>query len=308
MVGLAMGLANERSSGRRAHGPPARGVHLAVATVLLSALALPEQASAKGPPGASASASVSPEKVKRAKVLNNEGHELYLRGQYHAAIEKVEAAIALDPEGADLVYNLAVIYERLGELDKSERAYRRSLELEPDPALRERTRVNLKRIEGAKREVAAKAAAPEAALAPRATPAPPSDAGAARASQPEAPFLGGRSPWIIPAASISATALALGVGLGISAVVRNPGPEAMTGNGISILDIDREAQMAHLQAVLADVSFAVGAAAAGAAFYLYFFGPKTSSPSPVGKEKAARVAPRVELDVGLRRAALRVVF
>jgi tetratricopeptide (TPR) repeat protein len=306
MVELAMGLANERRGGRRAHGLRARGACIAVAAALIAALAVTAEARAEGPHVASGSTAVSPDKVKRAKALNNEAHELYLRGQYHSAIEKVEAAITLDPDGADLVYNLAVIYERLGELDKSERAYRRSLELETDPALRERTRTNVKRIEGAKREVAAKAAAPEGAIAPRASPTPPPRVPGASAPQREAPFLGGRSPWLIPAASISATALAMGVGLGISAVVRNPGPAATTGNGTSILDIDREAQMAHLHAVLADVSFAVGAAAAGAAFYLYFFGPRTSNAAAKGRD--ARPALHVALDVGLRRAALRVVF
>ena len=63
----------------------------------------------------------------------------------------LENALAADSSSASLNNNLGVVYERLGERDKAEFAYRRAGSLSPN---REAYRANLRRLEGrAQREI-----------------------------------------------------------------------------------------------------------------------------------------------------------
>ena len=41
----------------------------------------------------------------------------YREGHYRAAIAELKAALTFDPTSKDLVYNLALVHEKLGELD-----------------------------------------------------------------------------------------------------------------------------------------------------------------------------------------------
>ncbi len=47
------------------------------------------------------------------------GRELYSQGQYGPAAEQLEMALALDPQSPTLIYNLARVYELMGELERS---------------------------------------------------------------------------------------------------------------------------------------------------------------------------------------------
>ena len=55
----------------------------------------------------------------------NRGRELYQAGRYREAVVELEDASRLDPGSANLVYNLARVYELLGELDLAIRHYQR---------------------------------------------------------------------------------------------------------------------------------------------------------------------------------------
>jgi tetratricopeptide (TPR) repeat protein len=269
----------------------------------LAALAFARTAAADGPPSSRDSEPKArrEERIKQAKALNDEANRLYLRGQYRPAIAKLEAAVALDPTGKDLVYNLALSYEHLGELDVAESYYWRYMEMETDPKLRERTRNTLTRIDGAKKELAGKSPS----SSPYASSSSSSSSSLPTESKQDVGAPRGRNPWVIPAAGVAATGIFTGVVLGISAIARNPGPGAKTGPGVSIDDLRADAALAHRQAVLADISLLVGAAAAGVAIYLYYYAPPPPSSSSAPSPQAGR---RVELDIAAGRAAVRVLF
>src|SRR6188472_4558508 len=57
----------------------------------------------------------------------------YREGHYRAAIAELKAALTFDPTSKDLIYNLALVHEKLGELDPAIAALERYAELETDP-------------------------------------------------------------------------------------------------------------------------------------------------------------------------------
>lgn len=97
------------------------------------------------------------------------GRELYLAGRYREAVVELEAALALDPESPNLLYNLARVYELLGEIDTSIAHYKHYRELLPPSEVEERARVTgtLQRLEGARTQVPDEPPTVTAAPAPR---------------------------------------------------------------------------------------------------------------------------------------------
>ena len=83
------------------------------------------------------------------------GRALYLAGRYREAVVELEEALTLDPESPNLVYNLARVYELLGEIDRSIAQYKRYRDLLPASEQEEIARVEgtLQRLEGARDEV-----------------------------------------------------------------------------------------------------------------------------------------------------------
>lgn len=88
------------------------------------------------------------------------GRDFYLGGRYREAIYELQAALALDPASPELTYNVARIYELLGDIDSALRYYARSRALLPTTSIEERARttVTIERLEGARRH---EAVAPE---------------------------------------------------------------------------------------------------------------------------------------------------
>src|SRR4051812_19327443 len=76
--------------------------------------------------------------AKQAMTLHDEAWALYEQGHYRAAIDKLEAALRMDPNGKELVYNLALLHEKLANLKAAEGYYRRYLDMETDPKARAR--------------------------------------------------------------------------------------------------------------------------------------------------------------------------
>jgi tetratricopeptide (TPR) repeat protein len=83
------------------------------------------------------------------------GRALYLAGRYREAVGELESALKLDPNSPNLVYNLAHVYELLGEMDLAIRHYRHYRDLLGDSDKAERARVDgtLQRLEGARQHV-----------------------------------------------------------------------------------------------------------------------------------------------------------
>lgn len=80
------------------------------------------------------------------------GRLAYQEGRYEEAAVSLEQALALDPGSPTLLYNLARVYELMGDLDKAVTFAEQYLALLPAEAGEERTRVEgtLSRLRGAR--------------------------------------------------------------------------------------------------------------------------------------------------------------
>jgi len=199
------------------------------------------------------------QRVKQAMALHDEAWVLYAEGHYRAALDRLEAALRIDPEGRELVYNLALIHEKLADLKEAIGYYRQYLQMEPDLRTKARIQGVLRRLEGAERE-ADVAPIPAAAPPPVPLASPP----------PLRPV----RPWVIATGSVAGAAFLTGAACGFSALAKNPGPNARTGNGVTIGALQSAAHVAHVEAVGADVSFLIAAVAAGTALVLYVSTPR----------------------------------
>ena len=264
------------------------GRHEAVrirAGATLALLLVVGRALAEGPPVVPVPEQAARE--KQAMALHDEARELHAHGRYRAAVAKLEAALVLDPQGKELVYNLALIHERLGEVDVAERYYRRYLETATEPAEREKIEGVLRRLEGAKQDlVVSKDDLP--AAAPLRPVTPPASVEPARSF----------GPWVMISAAVGGTGLFAGAVLGISALARSPGAGARTGAGVTADDLLADAKAAHRQAVGADVALLIGVVATGTAVGLHY----ASRPAPTPS------TPRVDLALGPLAGAIRVTF
>lgn len=178
----------------------------------------------------------------------------YRKGRYRAAIAGLERALKADPTGKDLVYNLALVHEKLGDFDQAIAQLERYKRMEHEPEELKRADESLTRLRGARywalRDQAKNRRAPPA-LPPPAEP-------------------GRLDGWVMGAAAVSVTALVVGSVLGITALARKPTLDDSTGEGTTYDDLRRQAESAHRAAVYADVGFAVSAASAAAGITLYF--------------------------------------
>ena len=79
------------------------------------------------------------------------GRELYRQGRYQEAADELERALALDPASPVLTYNLARVYELLGELERALRFYERYVALIPEEPSEDRGRAeeSIARVQGA---------------------------------------------------------------------------------------------------------------------------------------------------------------
>jgi len=203
------------------------------------------------------------QRAHQAMALHDEAWRLYEEGRYRAAIDRLEAALLLDPEGRELVYNLALIHEKLADIRDAAGYYQRYLDMEPDPKTRARIQLVLRRLEGAEKE----AATPPRDVGPRAAPlAPPPG------PPPPRPV----RPWVVTTASVGGVAFVMGSVFGLAALARNPGANAHTGGSVTIADLQADAHAAHVDAVISDVSFLATLAAAGTAAFLYLATPRTA--------------------------------
>lgn len=208
--------------------------------------------------------------AREAMVLHDEAWALYEQGHYRAAIDKLEGALRMDPNGKELVYNLALLHEKLANLRAAEGYYRRYLDMETDPKARARIQGVLRRLEGAQHD-ARWSAAPEAEAS---SLGPVRGAPASLAARPV-------RPWVLASGGVAAVAFLTGGIFGIAALARSPGAHPRTGPGVSIDDLQNDAHRAHAYAVVADVSLLLAAAATGAATVLYFSTPRADQPGPV---------------------------
>jgi tetratricopeptide (TPR) repeat protein len=85
----------------------------------------------------------------------NRGRAHYQAGRYRDAVIELEKALALDPQSPNLVYNVARVYELLGDIERAISFYERYHHMLPAQEREEKQRVEatLARLRGAKQHV-----------------------------------------------------------------------------------------------------------------------------------------------------------
>jgi hypothetical protein len=193
------------------------------------------------------------------------GRTLYAHGAYREALAELQAAHAIDPSAKDLVFNLGVVEEKLGDIDEALRWFQTYTTMPLTPQERERADAYVRRLEGARRELdhpqtPGEGGAPTAPTAATTETEPPS-------SSP-APAHGRLDAATVVAGGVAGAALVFGVVLGIKATSDRP-TNFVTGVDGSYSDLVDRVHTAHEEAVAADVGFGVAVAAGVAATILY---------------------------------------
>lgn len=223
------------------------------------------------------------ERQARALELHDEAKALYERGLYRRAIAKLEAALELDPAGKELVYNLALIHEKLVETDEAEKYYRRYIDIETDPKARARAEAIVKRLEAAKKNLKddlqerAAASSTASTTAPTVGPAPT-----------VSPVSRRPSPMVLVLGGVALAAAGVGAGFGASALSAHP-DGASTGRGTTSYDLEARAQSAHNQAIVADLAFATSLVVGAATAVLYLLETRSSRPASPLPPRSAQV-------------------
>lgn len=235
-----------------------------VVLVPVRALAAPPQRNGaeSSQPGSAAAAAEAKQHFDRAR-------ESYRNGAYREAIAELEHALALDPEGKDLEYNLGLIYEKLGEIDNAIVHFKRYVELETDATERERAESTIRRLEGARHEVATAPPTRSTATRPESKPAA-RPASIERAPPVERRERGRADGWVVGAGGVAVAAAVVGAVFGIRALVLQPKENDSTSSTETYDDLRQRQQSAHSSAVVADIAFAIGIAAGVLGVTLYF--------------------------------------
>lgn len=194
----------------------------------------------------------------------------YREGHYRSAVAELEAALNLDPAGKDLLFNLALVHEKLGQLDQAITALERYAELEKDARELERARQWIQRMKGARAELA-----PPAVPARAPMPPPASVATTAAAVEPHS-----NKAWILATAGIAVAATTVGAIFGVRALSLRPGPNPSTGPGTSVEDLRAQQAEAESSALVADIAFAVGLASSATCAVLWLGEPSGRAQAP----------------------------
>jgi hypothetical protein len=218
----------------------------------------------------------------------------YGQGAYREAIAELEAAHVLDPSAKDLVFNLGVVHEKLGDIDDALRWFRLFTTMDLTPQERDRADAYIKRLEGAKKEVEDKQAAQQRAAGPQrsAAPsrAPPEPTPSPALPPPERSSVGRLDGLTIAAMSATGLGLAFGVVMAVRAKIDEPPPTFVTGRDGTYADLVNRQDTAHREAVLADIGFGVAVAGAIATATLYF-GRTRATPAPTAGSTRVSAAP-----------------
>ncbi|HEU5075547.1 MAG TPA: tetratricopeptide repeat protein [Polyangiaceae bacterium] len=303
LTGISVGAVSVTARLARAEPPPSAAADTTSAVGAPNASpASPEAAPPTSTPRSAVPGSAVPqgstppptrEALEEARRHFDVALECYSRGRYRDAIAELEQARRLDPSGKDLVYNLALVHEKLGELPQALAYLRLYLEMETDPEERARTEASISRLDGAIRE------------GQGATPDPAPRAPVAATAPAPAPLPGRLDAWVWGTGGIALCALIVGTVLGVRALSLSPGPDDATGGSRSVDDVRNEAQAAHRSAVGADVAFAT-AAVSGAAATLLYFGRTPLAESDIVSPSAAVPPNRVGLGRPVEAAPPRV--
>lgn len=202
---------------------------------------------------------------KKAQEHFQKARDLYSQGSYRDALGELEVARGLDPKAKDLVMNLGIVNEKLGNYDDAIKWFRTFLDMS-DITAAEKSRAEgfIKRIEGAKKEQVVKPTPPvptATTTAPPPPPPPPRDEENAPKGRVDGATIG--------VGAIAAVSLAAGTTFGVLALTKRP-KDFVTGRDGTYADLQSKTDGAHTMATIADVGLGVGVVASIVTLYLYF--------------------------------------
>jgi tetratricopeptide (TPR) repeat protein len=209
-----------------------------------------------------------PEAAARAREHFQKGRDLYQAGSYREAIPELEAARELDPNAKDLVFNLGVVHEKLGNIDEALKFFKLYAAMDLQPAERGRAEAYIKRLEGAKHEVVVPTTTATATATVVPPPPPPIE---------PPPRSKGRAAATVVTASLAVAGFGVGIGFGVKALLDAPKTNFVTGPDGTYNQLANATRTSHEEAMVADIGFAVGVAATAVTAYLYFARPKAQS-------------------------------
>lgn len=219
-------------------------------------------------------AAASAEDQKKAQEHFTKARDLYSSGRYGDALGELQIARGLDPKAKDLVMNLGIVNEKLQKYDDAIASFKTFLEMDDiTPAEKARAENFIKRIEGAKREQAARNPPPNPSASTSVAPPPSSTVSSRPPPEPESGRVDG---FTIGAGVIAGLGVAAGVTFGAMALAKRPNGFT-TGTDGTYEDLQSKTDSAHTMAIVADISLGVGIVAGIAALYLYFGRPKEPS-------------------------------
>lgn len=192
----------------------------------------------------------------RAAAIAKNATKLYQTGNYREAKEELKKAIRLDPQSVRLMENLAVVHEKLVELDEAIGAFRRVLTLEATREERERAEIAIRRLEGAKRELLLRKPLSSASTG-------------LGSSQPPPPSRGRLDVWTYTAGGIGLAALGVGIFFSVKALNTAPPSGYVTGRDGTYEQLRARADNANRYAMYADIGYGIALAGATSAILLY---------------------------------------
>jgi tetratricopeptide (TPR) repeat protein len=199
----------------------------------------------------------------------------YAQGAYREAIAELEAAHALDPAAKDLIFNLGVVHEKLSDIDDALQWFQLYTTLSLTAQERERADAYIRRLEGAKKELAQRPPGPPPAGT--VTPPPPDTPLAPMGpSIAPPPGYGRVDAATITAVSVTGAALIFGTVMAIKAVVDRP-TGFVTGPDGTYPVLQDKTDTAHREAIIADASFGLSVVAGITAAVLYFARPRAAA-------------------------------
>ncbi|MET0795528.1 MAG: tetratricopeptide repeat protein [Polyangiaceae bacterium] len=188
----------------------------------------------------------------------------YRAGKYRRAVEELNAALDRDPGGKDLVFNLALVQEKLGDLEGAIRSLGRFQSLEKDPVELERAAQAIERLRGAQSELAANRPQSTQLSPPAPVPLP----------RPR----GKLDAWVIGTGGVAIAAFVVGTVFGVRALT---------------LDSRSEDGRARDAAMIADFAFATSVLTGAGSLGLYFGRYADATPERVALPLALPGMPRV---------------
>lgn len=217
-----------------------------------------------------------------AQTRYQHGRELYQLGQYTEAVTELERALALDPNEPVLLYNLALVHEKLDHFDDAIGYLRRYRDSGIAGEELERVEATIRRLEGARQHAPAEVVQPRVIHVPVPVEVP--------GRRPAPPSFGRADALFFVTAAVAGAALATTAVTGAMALSEETEVDRYTvGDDGGLGGREAHVKNANDLALAADVALTVGGVLAVTATLLYALrrGDPEREPAPATRPGVA---------------------